>query len=355
MGSRFIAWIERNPFGALQLAFWLVVFGLALLPALGADLRWDVVRWLVPWAAVGVALTSGVSRLLRRLPDAAFRGRLLVAVLPGALVGSLAWVALLVALEPLVGVEPLLGPRPPPEGMYVLGFLRGTFLLSVWGALALALMFSRRVQQERERSREARALADRAQLELLRSQLNPHFLFNALNSVVGLVAENPRGAQAMVRDLSTLLRRALDSSRSVATLGEELDFVRLYLKVERVRFEERLQVHFELEAGLEVLLVPAMVLQPLVENAVKHGRSSDGARVELTVRAKKVDGVLRLEVVNPGTLSTRAPPLDGAGLGVRSVGERVARLVPDVGRFTLTEAEGLVVARVDLPEGGVPP
>jgi len=237
--------------------------------------------------------------------------------------------------------------------LQVLNTVRGTLLLWLWAALFLVNLLSERMQRTREHSVRALAAADRAQLQLLRSQVNPHFLFNALNSVVALIGENPRGAQGMVRDVAALLRQALDvDGRRDVTLQHELDFVRLYLKCEQVRFEERLVVEFDIEPGVEGLWVPPMLLHPLAENAIKHGMqglATGPLRVHLS--ARRDGGRLALGVTNNGTLrpprAALVPP--GAGIGLRNLRERLAQLFPGQHCFELAERDGRVIASLELP------
>jgi signal transduction histidine kinase len=136
-----------------------------------------------------------------------------------------------------------------------------------------------------------------AQLDALKMQLNPHFLFNTLNSVSSLMYHDVEAADAMLTRLSDFLRLTLE--RPIATeipLAEELDFVRRYLEIEQIRFEERLRVSVEVADGTQQALVPALILQPLVENAIHHGiaRSDDGGSIAIT--ATRDDGMLRVTV-----------------------------------------------------------
>jgi two-component system LytT family sensor kinase len=143
------------------------------------------------------------------------------------------------------------------------------------------------------------AQLSRAQLDALKMQLNPHFLFNTLNSISSLMYTNVDAADAMLARLSEFLRLTLDRpAEQEVTLETELDFVRRYLEIERIRFEERLRVTIDVEPGCERSLVPALLLQPLVENAIHHGvaRRSEGG--EISIDARRDGGTLRLRVYN---------------------------------------------------------
>ena len=240
--------------------------------------------------------------------------------------------------------------------------LREMLILGTWSAVFLLTMLSDRVKRARERSVVASALSQQAQLRLLRAQINPHFLFNALNSIVALIHEDSRRAQEMVRDVARLLRRAIGADdKEWVSLGKELDFIELYLRCEKVRFEERLQVEIEVPDPVLSQPVPAMILHPLVDNALKHGmRGKEPLRLRIT--GKFEAGRVSLEAANTGTLresheatyDTVTGPRAGTGSGIKSVTERLEALFPGSHTFELREADGWVKARIEYvpPETG---
>jgi two-component system LytT family sensor kinase len=163
----------------------------------------------------------------------------------------------------------------------------------------LELRSERDAQQQREA--HLRALAEQSELRALRAQINPHFLFNALNSLADLTQEDPRAAEAMILHLSLIFRYALDASqREGVMLEEELSFVESYLALERLRFEDRLHCEVVASAEARSCRLPPMLIQPIVENAVKHGISCkvDGGTV--TIRAAVVEQKLRIEIADDG-------------------------------------------------------
>ena len=263
------------------------------------------------------------------------------------------WTLALLALEPLVGREPWAPPQVTTKEQLVFGMVRGFFFFGLWSGTFLVNLLSTRVQRAVEHSARAQALADEAQLRLLRSQINPHFLFNALNSVIGLIGENPRGAQNMVRDVASLLRKALDAdARKETSVEQDLELVRLYVKCEQVRFEARLEVAFEIADEAKGLAMPPMLLQPLVENAIKHGmQAAADAPLRVKVCARREGETLVLEVANSGSLSPRESAImpEPSGIGLRNLTGRLSQLFPGAHRFELTEREGWVVALIALP------
>lgn len=346
---------NRRPFLWFQVGMALLFAVMAALPAFErptVDGR-DLLRWVSGWTALGLLLSTGISIAFTRTSEHYLRGfRAAAILLLAALLGGVLWGTLLWLLEPLIGRDPFSPPDVTSRQYVTFNSLRGAALLGLWIALFVVSLLSSRMQRAREQSARLTAAAAEAQISLLRSQLNPHFLFNALNSVVALIGEDRRKAQTMVRDIATLLRTSLatDGAREV-TVQEELDFVGLYLKCEQVRFEERLRVEFDIESGIERLKVPPMLLHPLVENAVKHGMGSANGPLAIRVAARRSATQLSFTVTNTGSLQRPSgaflPP--SHGIGLRNVRERLAQLFPERHSIELGEVEGKVVARIELP------
>jgi len=184
-----------------------------------------------------------------------------------------------------------------------------------------------RLRQE-EQEQELRWLASRAELKALRAQINPHFLFNALNAIAGLIRDRPQLADETIERLAQVFRYTLRKSDSEwVTVEEEVEFVAAYLRVEQARFGARLQVSFDVEAGAGTLPIPAMSIQPLVENAIKHGVSAVEGQCAVGLRAAVRDGSLQVEVSNTGPGFPPGYSLeevrDGYGHGLRNVSERL--------------------------------
>jgi hypothetical protein len=157
-----------------------------------------------------------------------------------------------------------------------------------------------------------------AQLQTLRAQLNPHFLFNTLNAIGALSRKDPEATNRMITLLGALLRRSLDSDgRQVVPLREEVDFLRDYLEIEKVRFPDRLQVIFDVPSDLLEAPVPSLVLQPLAENAIRHGIAPRSAPGHVTVKAREAGEILVMTVEDDGVgWGRRGPVEEGYGLGL---------------------------------------
>jgi len=233
------------------------------------------------------------------------------------------------------------------------GALFYTFIPMAWSVLYVGIKYYEDMQAERERALAAEGQAHEARLTALRYQLNPHFLFNTLNAVSTFIAERKNtDAERMVARLSDFLRLTLDQGTDVEVpLAEEMDFVRRYLDIQQIRFGDRLTVTFDVDADTLSAQVPPLLLQPIVENAVRHGimPREDGGR--LTIEARRVADTLHLRVADDGP----GPPADesladSSGIGIQNVKERLQTLYGDDHAFTCARADGGgCVVSIELP------
>ena len=218
-----------------------------------------------------------------------------------------------------------------------------------WSVLYFAIKYYRIFQEVRESALKSAAMAHEAQLKMLRYQLNPHFLFNTLNAISTLVLEqNTELANRMVTKLSSFLRYSLDNDpMQRITLAQELKALQLYLDIEKVRFEERLSLQLDIEEAANDALIPSLLLQPLIENAIKYGiaRAEGGGR--LIISAKVFAGELLLELSDdgPGCDLVDGQIPESNGVGLANTRERLATIYGAGHSFRLskTEPHGLTI------------
>lgn len=216
-----------------------------------------------------------------------------------------------------------------------------------------------RISEERYarilREHEIGTLAAEAELRALRAQINPHFLFNALTTIGYLIQEAPPRALDTLMRLTTLLRAVLRSEGELTTLGQERELIESYLEIERERFEERLAVQVDVPETLAGLRLPALIVQPLVENAIKHGIAPARAGGSVAVTAELDVGasgcLLRIQVRNTGApLEPRSDTPDGGGIGLQNVARRLEHYYGAGGVLTVSaEESGATVAEIQLP------
>jgi len=206
-------------------------------------------------------------------------------------------------------------------------------MMLTWSALYFILKYNRLFQAEKEKSLRSEALAHEAQLLMLRYQLNPHFLFNTLNAISTLVlAKANDKANEMLTKLSKFLRYSLDHSPlDRVSLLHELDTSRLYLDIEKVRFGERLRLEFDIGSDAGSALVPTMLLQPIIENSIKHGISKVESGGTISIHARREEESLIIEVSDdgPGMQNRTAPDEEFAlsnGVGVSNIRNRLKEI-----------------------------
>jgi hypothetical protein len=303
--------------------YWLGTSVLCVAAQYRTERDWVLLPTTPVIGVIGFLVTLPVLFVSLRVQNAPLRLRLLAVgfvTLLAAVVNAAMDTAVMKFALPLLEPEAKLGP--------FLAWMRGNMLLYTWVsvtyAAGLGLFIALRQSEARHRQLiQAKAAADRARLDALRLQVNPHFLFNALNAAVSLVSlgRNAAAERVLLR-LSDFFRSSLSYAASeMAPLSIEFEDLEAYLDIESIRFGERLNVSLDLPGHLEGYPVPHLILQPLVENAVKHGVSRSSGPATITVKAWSEAGVLKLAVMNSPLAGGAAA--SGLGIGSRNVQERL--------------------------------
>ena len=296
---------------------------------------------MVSGFALSLALRYAYRPLIRR-------GTPLLTLVAIAVVASYFVSMVWTAFDNLVAVPvyTAFGARPPVfrNVMQVFGgTVYNAFTLLAWSVLYIGIRYYAALQSERERSLEAEAAAHQAQLEALRYQINPHFLFNSLNAVSTLVTERRNDEAArMLSRVSDFLRLTLTAPiRDEVALADEVDYVRQYLEIERVRFGDRLRVEIDIEADAWEAAVPAFVLQPLIENAVRHAIAPREAGGAIAIEGGRSGDALRVSIVDDGPGVRDESRSNGNGrIGLANTRDRLRQLYGDRGRLELANAPG---------------
>jgi two-component sensor histidine kinase len=253
------------------------------------------------------------------------------------------------ALDPVLGFYD----HPPRLGDVVIhSIYNNLFFYWLQAGVAHAVDLSRRERAREVAEAELQADVTRAELHALKAQLHPHFLFNTLHSISALVHDDPDAADRMIARLSDLLRHVLDSGHAQkVSLDDELHCLSPYVEIEKVRFGDRLTIAMDVEPGTRDALVPHLVLQPLVENAVRHGIAPRSAPGRVVVEARRDGALLRLEVRDDGVgLAAGADTGVTRGLGLATTRARLKRLYgADQGLELHANAEGGVSATLTVP------
>ncbi len=204
-----------------------------------------------------------------------------------------------------------------------------------------------RIERVRKEGYLSRQLVE-AELRALRSQINPHFLFNSLNTIASLIPSEPEKAEKMTVRMSSIFRYVLiHADRPFSSLGEEVEFLRTFLEIEQIRFGERLSVEFQVDPAAGHLMIPSLILQPLVENAIKHGIAPKIGKSRITVGARCVDDMIRVDIDDDGVglrhnaVSDRQlrRMANSTGIGLHNIRERLSTLYGSAAGLILTDLE----------------
>jgi len=336
----------------LTLVFWAVAYVVFRAPVLksGQITLWENVGYLVVVLA-GLPLSAGVYMAVRAGRGRSRAARLAAAggaAMAAAVIHSLLDHWIIAACIALLAV-------PIRMPSLIEGFVFN-ILIYVWVyglyASVVGLMIAAGVMREQERRlAAATAAAQEAQLMALRFQINPHFLFNALNAATSLIGAGRNAeAETVVARLAEFFRASLNvAPGDLGRLSEELDAVGSYLDIEAARFGDRLSVDIDLPDELRDALTPHFLLQPLVENAIKHGVARAKRPVRVQVAAQALDGRLVLQVADDAGIELDGPAAEGAGVGLANVAGRLAALYGEGGALRTRRQDGSFLAEVVLP------
>jgi len=360
--------IEPRPFFAnkdrafwnLQLAGWGGAFLLRAITAFANDQPWDFLVILLIQVVTGFSLSLILSVVYRQL------------ITQRALV---TWGVTALVLVLAAGVHAFIDgwvldlARPTDESGFVRLFVGIYFydltVLGAWSALYYAINFFLQVEEQADRLERLELQATSAQLAMLRYQLNPHFLFNTLNSISTLVLlKQTAPANAMLTKLSSFLRHTLvNEPGGTVTVAEEVETLELYLGIELMRFEERLQTEFRVDPPADKAQIPSMLLQPLVENAIKYGVTPQEEGATISIVAQVVGPRLRVTVTDtgPGVRKGGADGVEAAldghgrrytstGVGLANIRDRLAQAYGEDHRFEIRSPEsGGFSVMIELP------
>ncbi|RUT73630.1 sensor histidine kinase [Ancylomarina longa] len=196
---------------------------------------------------------------------------------------------------------------------------------------------------------ELKNLVKEAELNALKSQINPHFLFNSLNSVSSLTLSNPEDSREMVVKLSTFLRYSLDQNlKELNSLKNELDNIRLYLEIEKVRFGDRLQLEYDLTETCRHLKIPNLILQPLFENAIKYGVHESLEPVTIRTKCRAEEGRLKISITN--NFDPDSVPSKGKGIGLRNIQERLRLIYGRADLMKIVKGNDHFTVHLEFPQ-----
>jgi two-component system LytT family sensor kinase len=341
---------EIAAFWTIQMIGWpaygLVSF-LGVLPYVGLAPHLDSVRSAlfskVAFAGAGIVISSALRLLYRREGDC---GSSWLRI--STLVVTASYVAGTFATLVANAARLFAGGKYPGEGLsgYLGGAVNASAVFLAWSACYFAIRSYQALETQKRDTLRASALAHQAQLETLRSQINPHFLFNALNSIHALVEENPKRATTAIEELADFLRYSLTCIKVPdVPLCQEIEILERYLALEKIRFEEKLCAEVRLDAAARDVRVPGFLLHPILENAIKYGMQTSAMPLQIHLTAERSGASLRVAIANTGHWARSSDdfqPRSRTGLGLQIVRQRLEHLYPGRHEFSYGERNGWV-------------
>lgn len=292
------------------------------------------------------ALTSTAAVLLMRHPP---KPRAPILVLSCAVLLCAAAAALLASIGYAIHLLLVPGTLPSvPENQFRLGFIYYMGMLSIWTLIYFGVSAELAARTERVFKMKAETRALRLELEHLQLQVEPHFLFNSLNTIVAEITERPAIAEEMTRRLADYLRYSLDRrGRGLCRMEEEIEAAQAYITILALRFDKRLECHCKIDPATLDIEIPHMTLQGLVENAIKHGMRAEHDSFVINIRARLIGDQVIIEVDNPGQLQAPFDLAQGGG-GLGNLCRRLALRYDDRYEFSLDQQDDCIVATIKL-------
>ncbi|WP_222984924.1 sensor histidine kinase [Flagellimonas meishanensis] len=343
---------QNTAFWVLQLVGWGFINLISLFVLKKVSVEF-VVYSVVVGTGIGIFSTSVLRWYLKRnISFDSFGVQDLIKVVASVLAGSLLFGLLNVAFG-YIYVK--FGPTLTPEETQLfkhydslwIQVLNALFLIGAWVITYLVIKLLLKLNKDRIERLELNTNLKQAQLDTLKGQINPHFMFNSLNNIRGLMLEDVEKSREMLTKLSEILRYSLTKNNiNSITVKEELEVVDNYIDLSKIQFEVRLEFIKNVEKDSLELNIPPMIIQLLIENAIKHGISNlkQGGKIALTIGQQ--DGQLYIEVRNTGKLKVSKTSTQ---LGINNIRQRLSLLYAERASFTLTEEEDTVMARIKIP------
>jgi sensor histidine kinase YesM len=340
---------KNRAFWILQSAGWAGYFILHTLSGIANAMGWSFVLHTALLTATGYSITLLMAAIFKRL----IRMKPLIT-----------WVVSIVLVLVAAGIfsaiwtwshATFVRPGFQPEGLqFMSSILMTTSLLVAWSALYYSINYYLILEEQTDRLLRLEHQASSAQLAMLRYQLNPHFLFNTLNSISTLVLlKQTERANAMLSRLSSFLRYTLvNEPMGTVTMAQEVETLKLYLEIEKMRFEDRLRPRFEIDPDVSLARLPSLLLQPLVENAIKYAVTpqEEGADIEVAARRVGDRVVIRVKDTGPGAEDHWVKAQESTGVGLANIRDRLAQAYgPDQKIDTESNRNGGFSVTIEIP------
>jgi len=339
-------------FWILQTSGWLLYLALVLLAYWARGiLTTEILREYATAVAIGFFVTLSLRFVYRKIK---IQDQSVLSLSFKALVLTFLSGNITVWISALLG-HLVFGAGPRGEDLtfrwYLAAVVTWTVTMIGWNALYFGIKFWQEGLVQKDKADKANALAQTAQLQMLRYRMNPHFLFNTLNSIRALISENKASAKSMITELSDYLRYSLVSRNyENVPLRDEIESLRHYFIIQKMRYEHKLDVSFDIDPVAEDYPIASFLIHPLAENAVKHGMHTSPLPLKIQISAHVDHGLLRIDVINSGSWIEPSGQDGGRviGKGLENVRQRLADAYPGQHHFEIIEKEHFVHVRLAI-------
>lgn len=240
---------------------------------------------------------------------------------------------------------------------YMWEIFHGLLIYSVWGAIYFAVKYVIKLKEETTKTENAELLAKSSQLQMLRYQLNPHFLFNALSSLRALIREDQNKAEEMITKIGDFLRFSLSNRpANDYPLIEEIEAIKNYLEIEKVRFDNKLEINFDIDSLAEDFPIPSFLLHPIFENAIKYGMKTSEMPLTISMIAQVNETCLHLIISNSGYWieENKTDNISGTGNGIKNIRSRLEHRFPNRHSFVINKSDNEVRIEIKVEQNPVP-
>ena len=350
-------WYKRlSPFWVINISGWLlltIVYLLLYYPSYLKDPK--VVFGLILSKFTGFLCSVALRYLYKKIDYTSYS--IIKLVLGGVIISLIAshfWFVLdFIVSIPLQGLKGLIDSYFNLN-VYLRTIWSGFFTLYFWSTLYFVIKFWLEWTEQKKQTEQAILLAQSAQLQMLRYQVNPHFLFNSLSSLRALVRINQKKAEEMILQISKFLRYSLVTKKNnQVLLREELEAIGYYFDIERVRFEDKLHIQLDIDPRANEFLIPSFLIHPIIENAIKYGMDTSPMPLEINLLAKVAGSVLQLDIINSGHWVNKGESKsnNGTGTGIKNVKQRLDLAFPNRNSFKIIKKENKVHIKIIIEKG----
>lgn len=340
-GSKKSYIFEIAKFGGLMVYVFISTFALLINPYYNSDVSVILVSNLSRFLSGIIAVTilfQALKWLIIR--DLVTKKIFYFLFLPASYIISLLWLIIYALLNSLFLSESF-----SFDPLYYIKAFSFLYIVIAFAVLYFLINHWINLKKQKEMTLKATNLANEAQLQMLRYQINPHFLFNALNTIRSMVLEDKAMARDMITKLSNFFRYSLSQNGTTDTFGNEINAIKSYLEIQKIRFEEKLDVTYDIDESIYQIRIPFFIILPLVENAIKFGLQSSDSPLKINIIARASDS-LEISVINTGRLIECDKSDEGTKTGLENTKKRLSLYFPDNHSFRLYEENSCVIARI---------